>query len=113
MTGLKDKNFPAFHAAAAALRTEGLEVVSPAEINAGVEHEGWEACMRRDLAHLVTCHAIYLLHGWARSRGALLEVSIGRELGFVFRRDGDAAAWAPLGTPSAAMSLRADFEVHA
>jgi hypothetical protein len=104
MTGLKDKNFPAFHAAAAALRTEGLEVVSPAEINAGVEHEGWEACMRRDLAHLVTCHAIYLLHGWARSRG---------ELGFVFRRDGDAAAWAPLGTPSAAMSLRADFEVHA
>ena len=53
MTGLPQLNFPAFHAAAAHLRTYGYTVINPAEINP--DHSmSWEACMRKDIAELVT-----------------------------------------------------------
>lgn len=72
MTGIPDLNFPAFHAAAASLRASGFEVVNPAEINADPS-AGWSACMREDIAQLVTCQAIALLPGFERSKGATLE----------------------------------------
>lgn len=73
MTGYPDLNYPAFRAEAARLRALGHEVVSPAELNEGLEHEGWNACMRRDIAALVGCDAIQLLDSYASSRGATLE----------------------------------------
>lgn len=74
MTGHKDLNFPAFHAAAAALRAQGHHVENPAEINADPNPNAqWLDCMRRDIARLVSCDAIYLLPGWSKSRGAALE----------------------------------------
>lgn len=80
MTGLPQLNFPAFHAAAAHLRTYGYEVVNPAEINP--DHSmSWEDCMRKDIAELVTCAAIYLLPGWERSKGASLEHHVAERLG--------------------------------
>lgn len=79
MTGYPDLNYPAFTAAAVMLRAAGWEVVSPAEINTGFEHEGWDACMTRDLQQLVTCWGIYLLPGWEQSRGALWELQVARE----------------------------------
>ncbi len=80
MTGLPDLNFPAFHAAAAVLRSRGLEVVNPAEINA--EHPGqWESCMKADIKALCDCDALALLPGWANSRGAHLEVHLAHRLG--------------------------------
>ena len=72
MTGIEALNFPAFHRAAARLRATGHEVINPAEINPDPD-AGWTACMRIDLAQLVTCEAIALLPGWDRSRGARLE----------------------------------------
>ena len=54
ITGLPDLNYPVFHAEAARLRALGYEVVNPAEINVGAT-DGWSACMRRDIAQLVTC----------------------------------------------------------
>lgn len=82
MTGLPDRNFPAFHAEAARLRALGHDVVSPAEINAGVlQDEGWAACMKRDIAALVTCDAVQLLPAWPTSRGAKLEVELAHALG--------------------------------
>lgn len=54
MTGLPDLNFPAFHAAAAQLRAQGLEVVNPAEINVDAS-KGWEECMRADIMALCGC----------------------------------------------------------
>lgn len=81
MTGILDLNFPAFRAAAVQLRALGHEVVSPAEINEGLEHEGWNACMRRDVAALATCDAIYLLDGWPKSRGARIELQLAKDLG--------------------------------
>jgi hypothetical protein len=83
MTGLKDRNYPAFAAETARLRALGYEVISPAELNVGVEHEGWEACMRRDIAAMLTCDIVQLLPGWLKSRGATVEVNLARELGIV------------------------------
>jgi hypothetical protein len=85
MTGLPELNFPAFAAEAARLRAEGHDVVSPAELNEGLEHEGWTACMRRDLGQLVTCDAVQLLAGWERSRGARLEWLVAERCGLAVR----------------------------
>lgn len=83
MTGIKDLNFPAFHAAAVKLRAFGHHVENPAEINADPE-AAWADCMRQDIARLVTCTAIYLLPGWELSRGAKLEAHIAESLGMAF-----------------------------
>lgn len=80
MTGLPDLNWPAFHAAAAALRAAGHDVVNPAEINTDPTAP-WEVCMRADIAQLVTCDALALLPGWLNSRGATLERHIAHCLG--------------------------------
>jgi hypothetical protein len=82
MTGYAELNFPAFRAEASALRRVGLEVVNPAEINIDPS-TGWSACMRADIAQLVTCDRIHLLPGWSRSKGASLEHHIGRALGLL------------------------------
>lgn len=81
MTDIVDLNFPAFHAAAAALRAKGFEVASPAEINAPVGNKSWEECLRADVKALCDCHGIVLLPGWERSRGAHLELHVAHRLG--------------------------------
>ncbi|MFS2113302.1 DUF4406 domain-containing protein [Herbaspirillum frisingense] len=84
MTGLPALNFPAFHAAAAELRAQGFDVVNPAEINADPA-AGWVACMRLDIAQLVTCDEILMLPGWENSRGATLERHIAMKLEMAVR----------------------------
>lgn len=80
MTGLPELNFPAFHAAAAALRATGIDAVNPAEINPDTTMP-WAECMRRDIEQLVKCDGIHLLRGWENSRGASLEHHIASQLG--------------------------------
>lgn len=79
MSNMPALNFPAFHAEAARLRTLGYEVVNPAEVNTDPA-AGWNACMRADIAQLVTCDAVRLLDGWESSRGASLEAHIAHNL---------------------------------
>ncbi len=79
MTGLKYLNFPAFFGVATAMRGQGYEVINPAELNR--DELDWHQCLRRDIAALVTCNAIYLLRGWENSRGATLEHHIAERLG--------------------------------
>lgn len=79
MTGLPDLNFPAFHAAARALRAQGHEVVNPAEICPDKEMK-WADAMKRDIAELVTCDAVVVLPGWEKSRGASIEVDLAAKL---------------------------------
>lgn len=82
MTGYAELNFPAFRTEAAELRAAGLDVINPAEINVDPS-AGWSACMRADIAQLVTCDRIHLLPGWSRSKGASLEHHIACSLGLV------------------------------
>ena len=83
MTGIVDHNFPAFHAAAKKLRAQGYAVFNPAEINADAVDviRPWSWYMRKDLAELVKCEAIYLLPGWENSKGATLEMHVAERLG--------------------------------
>lgn len=79
MTGLPDFNYPAFNAAAAQLRAQGLHVENPAE-HGTVEGAEWGDYLRYDIGRVATCGAIYLLKGWENSKGAQLEVHIARTL---------------------------------
>lgn len=91
MTGIEGYNYPAFNAAAALLREQGHTVVNPTEINA--EHleplHPWDFYMRRNVAELVKCNAIYLLEGWEKSKGARLEKEIAATLGMTLLREAE------------------------
>jgi len=89
MTGLPGRNYAAFEHAASRLRAQGHEVVSPAEINDGLEHEGYAACMKRDILALVECRAIQMLPGWEKSRGACVEHGIARALDMLVFQPGE------------------------
>lgn len=78
MTGIADYNYPAFHAAAHALREAGHEVVNPAELNAG--RTEWLLCMRRSVAALTECQTLALLPGWEGSPGSHLELYLAHRL---------------------------------
>ena len=79
MSGMPGLNFPTFHRMTASLRASGHTVTNPAEINP--DGGTWNDCMRRDIAALMDCDTVATLPGWEHSRGASLEVHIGKELG--------------------------------
>ena len=81
MTGLPDYNYPAFHAAAAALRTKGHKVFSPAESFEGNQDLPHHVYMRKDLKALLKAEGIVLLEGWGKSKGARLELRTALALG--------------------------------
>lgn len=102
MSGIKDLNGPAFRLAARSLRANGHEVVSPIELDeAGgtlvevpVGSKAWQGFLKRDLAAMMACDAIHALDGWENSRGASLEVYVGRELGLLrCDADGTLVSW--------------------
>lgn len=81
MTGYPDHNKAMFHEAAVALRGQGHDVISPAELDnsAGIDLRGtgWEvdddqyqAFLKRDLTHVEDADGIVFLPGWSRSGGA-------------------------------------------
>jgi len=80
MSGLPDNNREAFASASAMLRADPqfTEIINPAELD-HAPGATWAECMRRDIAELVKCDMIYMISGWQKSKGALLE----RELSFI------------------------------
>lgn len=76
MTGYPEHNYPAFTVAAATLRAQGYDVVSPHELHDDDMTRPFDWYLRRDIAALVTCDAIALLPGWEHSRGAQLEYAV-------------------------------------
>jgi hypothetical protein len=92
MTGMPEYNYPAFHAAAAAIEEMGDEPLNPAEQDLGFarEHEDepdliHQHYLRHDLFLLSMADSIVLLPGWEDSVGAQWEVGIGRKLGLPIR----------------------------
>lgn len=79
MTGLPERNFPAFNAEAARLRALGFDIVNPAEIHNGASMS-WHDCMKVDIPLLLTCDGIALMEGWEQSKGARLERHYAEEL---------------------------------
>jgi len=79
MRGYKDLNFPAFNKAAQDLTDQMWEVINPVDLNPDPNADYIE-CMRKDIAALTTCHAIYLLKGWENSDGANAEYQVARML---------------------------------
>jgi len=74
-----------FEAAAEKLRAEGFDVCNPVE----GEEEGhsWLYYMRKDIKKLMDCDAVYFLHDWADSKGAVLEFRIAQALGLPSRQE--------------------------
>lgn len=89
MRGIHEYNFPAFYAAAAALRAHGLDVWSPAEND--VNQDGFDPAkdtahpmrhyMKRDLPAVLNADMVCVLPGWEKSQGAQLEVHVARACG--------------------------------
>jgi hypothetical protein len=89
MTGLPQNNFPAFDAAAAMMRAEGHEIVSPAELDDPSDRDlamrdlpatkSWGDFLARDVKLIADSgiEGILLLPDWFKSRGARLEATVG------------------------------------
>ncbi len=80
MTGLKDLNKTAFEKAAKQLRQRGYKVINPHDLDKNEPKRTWEDCLRRDIGHEMYCTAIATLPNWKKSRGARLEIYIGKSL---------------------------------
>jgi hypothetical protein len=87
MRGNDQFNFPAFDAAAEALRAVGHEVRTPAESDREVGFDptsnaldgfSMEDALRRDVEMIIWADGVALLDGWQQSRGATAEAAIAR-----------------------------------
>jgi len=83
MTGLPEFNFPAFHAAAAAWRAVGWDVLNPAESFDGRTDLPYREYVKHDMILLRSVDAIALLEGWdgANARGSVWEREVALLLG--------------------------------
>ncbi|WP_087864022.1 DUF4406 domain-containing protein [Comamonas thiooxydans] len=90
MSGLPDFNYPAFHAAAAVLRTQGHHVENPAE-NPRPACGTWQGYMRMSLRQIAACDCLYMLPGWRGSRGARIEHGLALDLGLEVHDFGEGA----------------------
>lgn len=62
------------------LIAQGYETVSPLDLSPDPSLS-WEEHMKKDLAGMLQCDAICMIDGWEKSRGAILEHYIARQLG--------------------------------
>lgn len=101
MRGKKWFNFPDFDWAKECLMRAGWEVISPADLDreigfdvkslppdtdwSDVSKLGFDlrAAIQRDMAAILDCDAIFMLHGWSESRGAKAEKAITEWLGLM------------------------------
>lgn len=101
MRGKKWFNFPDFDWAKECLTRAGWEVISPADLDREIGFDvnslppdtDWsdvtklgfdlKAAVQRDVAAILDCDAIFMLHGWSESRGAKAEKAIAEWLGLM------------------------------
>ncbi len=97
MSGIKHFNFPAFDAAANDLRSQGIIVISPTDLDreAGFDPytlpDDWDwnvypgtlriDAFLRDMHAIATCDSIHLLPDWQDSKGARAERAVAEWVG--------------------------------
>lgn len=86
----KANSYTEFALAEEKINALGFNTINPHEICIDIkrqdfetEEQHWKACMKRCVAYLSQCEIIVTLHNWAESKGAVKEVNIARELGFI------------------------------
>lgn len=80
MSGYPDHNFPAFRKASQRLRIEGRYIVEDPSAKGVMEGWSWEDYLRHDLLQMLRCDGVATLPGFAMSKGAMLEISVARQL---------------------------------
>lgn len=88
MTGLPERNYPAFNQAELMLVAQGHEVLNPASLPDGLTYEEY---MELDLEMVRRSQMVVTLPGWENSKGSNTEVDLARSLGIPVR---------PLANPS-------------
>lgn len=86
MTGYPEFNYPAFRAAEAQLRAAGYATLNPSDISDPGDPQPWDRCMRHALRMVLDADGLALLPGWAKSKGATLEVHVAQALLLPVRR---------------------------
>lgn len=83
MTGYAQDNRPAFRTNTKLLRSMGLEVISPDELDEVSPPAGatWADYLARDLPYVLSCGQAVVMEGWTKSNGAKLEIAIMAALG--------------------------------
>ncbi|WP_347253481.1 DUF4406 domain-containing protein [Leminorella grimontii] len=81
MTGLPEFNRPAFNEAATTLRNRSFIVLNPAIFPDGLTHDQYLAM---SLSMLDQADAIYLLKGWEKSKGAVMEFDRAKQRDLLF-----------------------------
>ena len=80
MSGLPERNYPAFNRATEQLARIGFEPLNPATVDNGGQQRDWQWYMRRSLAMMLTADRVALLPGWENSRGARIEAQLADDL---------------------------------
>jgi len=85
MTGLDNFNKAAFESAAEHLKSLGFETVSPHDVIVAEKYkrkdDPWDQFMRADIADIMTCDSVFMIHGWVNSKGAKIERDIASMMG--------------------------------
>lgn len=81
ITGHEKTAYQHFEDAERAVIAYGHQAVNPMKLNHSHHNGAWEEYMKVDLAELLKCDAMLLLHGWSRSKGSILELRVATALG--------------------------------
>lgn len=67
------------------LRSKGHKVVNPVKLCSS--HDDWVFAMKKCIAALMECNAIYILDDWINSKGARIEYNLANQLNFKLFND--------------------------
>lgn len=108
ITNDKENYIENFAKVVSKLEKEGWEVIDPSKLDfqqvpldeAGKEldtwsKEAWLIYLKNDMDILTTCDAIYMMQGWSKGNGTLVELGTARRFGLeIIFEDEDEALWA-------------------
>jgi hypothetical protein len=82
ISNMPDFNKQAFNDAAEKIRSLGYSVINPIELDQldNGQIVSWEKYLARDIPHVCGADLIVVLPGWQKSRGAMFEVYVAKQL---------------------------------